>query len=47
MVERGFLVIAGLIAAAIVIDVALNDALVSLFLVRKLVNLVTYLEFWH
>ena len=42
-----YLVVAGGIAAAIAGDVFLNDAAITLFLVRKLIQLVEYLEFWR
>lgn len=42
-----YLVVAGAIAAAIAGDVFLNDGVIALFLVRKLIQLVEYLEFWR
>ena len=45
--DRMYLVVAGVIAAAIVADVSVNDSAASLFLVRKLFHLVEYLEFWR
>ncbi len=42
-----YLVVAGTIAAAIAGDVLFNDGTISLFLVRKLIQLVEYLEFWR
>jgi hypothetical protein len=45
--DRMYLVVAGVIAAAIAGDVLLNDGTISLFLVRKLIQLVEYLEFWR
>ena len=47
MADRMYLVVAGVIAAAIVADVTLNDSAASVFLVRKLFRLVDYLEFWR
>ena len=47
MADRMYLVVAGAIAAAIVGDILLNDGTISLFLVRKLIHLVEYLEFWR
>jgi hypothetical protein len=42
-----YLVVAGVIAAAIAGDIFLNDSVVTLFLVKKLLHLVEYLEFWR
>lgn len=42
-----YLVVAGAIAATIAGDVVLNEGAASLFLVRKLIGLVDYLEFWR
>ena len=47
MADRGYLLVAGSIAAAIAADILLNDGTTSLFLVRKLIHLVEYLEFWR
>lgn len=47
MTDRMFLVVAGVIAAAIAADVLLNDAVITVFLVRKLFHMVDYLEFWR
>ena len=47
MADRMYLVVAAVIAAAIAGDVFLNHSTISLFLVRKLINLVEYLEFWR
>ena len=47
MTDRLFLVVAGVIAAAIAADVLLNDAVITVFLVRKLFHMVDYLEFWR
>lgn len=45
--DRSYLVVAGVIAAAIAADIYANDAEVSLFLVKRLFQLVEYLEFWR
>ncbi len=45
--ERMYLIVAGAIAVAIAGDVFLNEGTLSLFLVRKLIGLVEYLEFWR
>jgi hypothetical protein len=42
-----YLVVAGVIVAAIVADAVLNGGEALLFLIRKMVGLVEYLEFWH
>ena len=47
MADRMYLVVAGLIAAAIAGDIYGNDGEVSLFLIRKLIHLIEYLEFWR
>ena len=47
MTDRMYLVVAGLIVAAIVADAALNGGAALLFLVRKLIDLVEYLAFWR
>ena len=47
MADRMYLVVAGVIAAAIAADLALNGSAASVFLVRKLFGLVEYLEFWR
>ena len=45
--DRMYLVVAGVIAAAIAADLVLNGSAASVFLVRKLFRLVEYLEFWR
>jgi hypothetical protein len=45
--DRTYLIVAGVIVAAIVADVALNSGDGLLFLVRKMIGLVEYLEFWR
>ena len=47
MAERMYLIVGGAIAVAIAGDVFLNEGTLSLFLVRKLIGLVEYLEFWR
>ena len=47
MADRMYLVVAGVIAAAIVADVTVNGSAATLFLVRKLFHLVEFLEFWR
>ena len=47
MAERRIFVVAGVIAAAIAADVILNGSGLSLYLVKKLFQLVDYLEFWR
>ncbi len=47
MADRTYLVVAGVIAAAIAVDVLANAGGASLFLIKKLLGLVEYLEFWH
>ncbi len=42
-----YLVVAGVIAAAIGADILLNDSFLSLIMVKKLIGLVEYLEFWR
>ena len=45
--DRGYLIVAGVIALAVAADNILNQSLFSLFLVRKVVRLVEFLEFWR
>ena len=45
--DRGYLIVAGVIALAVAADGILNQSLFSLFLVRKVVRLVEFLEFWR
>ena len=45
--DRTYLVVAGVIAAAIAADLVLNHGRVLLFLVRDLMRLVEYLTFWR
>jgi ribose/xylose/arabinose/galactoside ABC-type transport system permease subunit len=45
--DRGFLVLAGLIAAAIIGDVSLNGGRASIFLIHEIISLQEYLQFWH
>ena len=45
--EKTYLVVAGAVAAAIAADLYANDSEVSLFLVKRLFQLVEYLEFWR
>ena len=45
--DRMYLVVAGVIAAAIAGDVYANDSEITLFLIKKLFGLVEYLEFWR
>ena len=47
MADRTYLVVAGVIAAAIAVDAITNGGEASLFLIRKLLGLVEYLEFWR
>ena len=47
MNERGFLVVAGFIALAIVADLVLNHGSFVLFLIRDLLRLVEYISFWR
>jgi hypothetical protein len=47
MSNRTALVLAILIVAAIVLDIALNDSEAITFLLRKLVDAVEYLAFWR
>ena len=47
MADRMYLVVAAAIAAAIAGDVYLNDGLATLFLIKKLLHLVEYMEFWR
>lgn len=47
MTDRIALVLALLIAAAIGADVAFNDGVASVFLLRKLGDLVQYLMIWR
>ena len=42
-----YLVVAGVIATAIAVDVFGNDGALSLFMIKKLFHLVEYLEFWR
>ena len=42
-----YLIVAGVIAAAIGVDIFLNDSVLSLIMVKKLIRLVEYLEFWR
>jgi hypothetical protein len=45
--DRKYLVVAGVIVAAIAADVTMNGSEASLFLVKKLIGLVEFLEFWR
>ena len=45
--DRGFLVIAAFIALIIAADIYANQAKGALFMVREVLRLVEYLEFWH
>lgn len=47
MTNRIALVLACLIFAAILADVVLNHGMASLFLLKKLVGLIEYVEFWR
>lgn len=47
MQDKGYLIVAGLIALAIGADLYLNSAAASLFLVHEIVALVDYLSFWR
>jgi hypothetical protein len=47
MKDRGYLVIAGVIALAILADILLDHGQVVIFLVRDLLRLVEYLAFWR
>ena len=46
MKDRGYLVVAGLIAALIAVDIGYNDSKVVIYLVRDLIGLVEYIKFW-
>ena len=45
--DRGYLIVAGVIALAVAADYILNQSVFSLFLVRKVMRLVEFLEFWR
>ena len=45
--DRGYLIVAGVIALAVAADSILNQSVFSLFLVRKVMRLVEFLEFWR
>ncbi len=47
MKDRGFLVVAAVIALAILGDLALNHGGFVLFLIRDLLRLVEYIAFWR
>ena len=47
MKDRGYLVVAGLIALAIIADLVLDQGRAVIFLVRDLQRLVEYIAFWH
>ncbi len=47
MVDRRIFVVMGVVAAVLAADMILNGSMVSLFLVKKLFQLVDYLEFWR
>lgn len=47
MKDRAYLVVAGVIAAAILADLALDQGRIVLYLVRDLLRLVDYLTFWR
>ena len=46
MKDRGYLVLAGLIALLILADISLNEAKLTIYLVRDLLGLVDYVAFW-
>jgi hypothetical protein len=45
--DRGYLVVAGLIMLAILGDIALNQSRATLFLIRDIIALQEYLQFWR
>ena len=45
--DRGFLLVAGVIALIIAADIFANHGNGALFMVRKVLQLVEYLEFWR
>ncbi|NUB43110.1 hypothetical protein GEU84_001830 [Fertoebacter nigrum] len=47
MTDRIAFILAALIALAVVLDLALLDTGATLFLMRKLAELVEYLAFWR
>ena len=47
MADRTTLIIAGCLGAAILLDAALNHSGATIFLMRKLADLVEYLQFWR
>ena len=47
MTDRIAVIMAALIAAAILADVTLNDALASFFLLQKLTDLIEFVSFWR
>ena len=47
MSDRVAFILAGLILAAILVDVTLNSGTAMMFLLRKLADLVEYLAFWR
>ena len=47
MKDRGYLLVAAVIALAVLGDVLANQGTASMFLIRKLLALVEYLAFWR
>ena len=47
MADRSFLLVPVGVAAAIAVDFYVNDSLATLFLIKKLMHLVEYMEFWR
>jgi len=47
MSDRGALILAGLILGALVLDLAVLHSGATLFLLKKLADLVEYLAFWR
>lgn len=47
MSNRGALILAVIIVALVLLDVTTNGSMAVTFLLRKLVDLIDYVEFWR
>jgi len=45
--DRGYLLVPLALALAVALDAGLNGSALTIFLVRKLFDLVQYVEFWR
>ncbi len=47
MTNKTAIILAGVIILALLLDLVLNDGIATMFLVRKMIDLIEYVAFWR